>query len=329
MVELGARALVTDADGPDKPWEAAADLAALLASGVQLDADKQAFIKIAQGTLLGGDTKAFQASDDDRLLYGLVPGTNVDDVVQINAQGFRGGDFTLEKPAGTYRIAVLGDSNGFGWWVAQEAVLASVLEKSLNAEGGRAMEVYNFSVPGYCPTQEAALLEDTVLDYAPDLVVVAFTTNDRSFGADGGLLRRYAGTGSYALDLMYFDYLARREAGGAPTVLHKGYGDIAALSEEHDFPVLVALIPPAPSSPSEMAFYREAGEVAMGLGLEVLDLADTFAGPEAATLFDDPVHLSAAGHALMAAALHDWISTRETALEPVTGAVRSEEDLRE
>ena len=59
-------------------------------------------------------------SDNPRLRFELRPGGAVRAEVdyRVNAEGLRGAETTLEKPAGVRRVAVLGDSIAFGYWVA-------------------------------------------------------------------------------------------------------------------------------------------------------------------------------------------------------------------
>ena len=52
----------------------------------------------------------------------------------ISSAGLRNPEVPVAKPAGVRRIAVLGDSIAFGYWVAEEQVFARQLERML---GGR------------------------------------------------------------------------------------------------------------------------------------------------------------------------------------------------
>ena len=56
-------------------------------------------------------------------------------VVHINAQGTRGPEFPMEKPAGTFRILSLGDSRTFGWGLADEETYSRKVEQLLNDYG--------------------------------------------------------------------------------------------------------------------------------------------------------------------------------------------------
>jgi len=121
-------------------------------------------------------------SDNPRLRFELRPGGAVRAEVEyhVNELGLRGPETTLEKPPGVRRVAVLGDSIAFGYWVSDEQGFARQLETLLNAPGGGAgrVEVLNFGVPGYNLEQEIEALRSKALAFSPDLVVLLFCLND-------------------------------------------------------------------------------------------------------------------------------------------------------
>jgi lysophospholipase L1-like esterase len=104
-----------------------------------------------------------------------------------NALGYRDVDHPVKKPAGVYRIVVLGDSVGAGLKVERyEDTFPSLLERRLNAAGLHA-EVINLSVSGYNTQQEVETFRERGLQYAPDLDLVAYTLGDRE-RVDGGIM---------------------------------------------------------------------------------------------------------------------------------------------
>ena len=113
-----------------------------------------------------------------RLLFDLRPGAGVRAEVdyRINRFGMRNPEVAEEKPAGARRIAVLGDSIAFGYWVADEQAFPRQLEAMLG--GPSRVEVLDFGVPGYNLEQEIETLRVKALRFAPDVVVVAFCLND-------------------------------------------------------------------------------------------------------------------------------------------------------
>jgi len=95
----------------------------------------------------------------------------------INNAGFRGKDFIIEKRPGTLRIAILGDSVGYGYSVPLEQTFASLVEQKLSAQGHQT-EVLNFSVNGYSTAAELELYKVRVREYRPDIIVLAYVLND-------------------------------------------------------------------------------------------------------------------------------------------------------
>jgi hypothetical protein len=97
----------------------------------------------------------------------------------INSQGLRDYEYTRRKEPGTFRIVGVGDSSLFGWGVPIEDGGLKVLERRLNEKSrARKFEVINFAVPGYNTAMEAETFVQKCLEYAPDLVLLNFNTND-------------------------------------------------------------------------------------------------------------------------------------------------------
>lgn len=122
----------------------------------------------------------------DFLQFELIPG--LDTVLYgrrftINGRGMRDRDYTVTKPEGTFRIALLGSSIDMGWGVGNDETYENLLEDWLNDHArrrgiDRRFEVLNFAVAAYGPLQRYALLGRKVEAYAPDLVIYSATTLD-------------------------------------------------------------------------------------------------------------------------------------------------------
>jgi lysophospholipase L1-like esterase len=85
------------------------------------------------------------------------------------------------KPAGEFRIVVLGDSYTVGGQVPYEQTFPEVLERDLRDAGYSNVRVINAGVGGYTTFNEAGLLREDLSWLQPDLVVVAsFLGNDIS-----------------------------------------------------------------------------------------------------------------------------------------------------
>lgn len=101
--------------------------------------------------------------------------------VQINSAGQRDRERTKAKPADTIRIAVIGDSYAEAFQVPVEQAFWAVMEEQLrtiNPVPGKQIEVLNFGVSGYGTAAELITLREHVWDYAPDIVLLAVTTNN-------------------------------------------------------------------------------------------------------------------------------------------------------
>jgi lysophospholipase L1-like esterase len=95
-----------------------------------------------------------------------------------NRYGFRGPEPALAKPAGTFRIAVIGDSFTMGEGVADDETYVARLEQRLAETNGRRFEVLNLGLSGLNLRQSLALRLPTALRFDPDLLVYGFTIND-------------------------------------------------------------------------------------------------------------------------------------------------------
>jgi lysophospholipase L1-like esterase len=104
--------------------------------------------------------------------------------VQCNSRGLRDTEHDYQKPVGTRRIVVLGDSFVWGYGVEMEEMFSKQLERKLgeldgSGDGSDARwETINLGVNGYSTVQELVRLETEGLRYQPDWVVLMFCHND-------------------------------------------------------------------------------------------------------------------------------------------------------
>lgn len=87
---------------------------------------------------------------------------------RIDGHGFRGGEVAPQKPAGTVRIACLGQSETFGLYETEGGEWPARLQARLGATA----EVVNASVVGLGRAGRAAYLDARVLPLRPDVVVL-------------------------------------------------------------------------------------------------------------------------------------------------------------
>jgi hypothetical protein len=116
----------------------------------------------------------FKPNED--YLWGGIP-------VHIDSRGFRTQEFTIPKPANTFRILNIGDSVAFGWDVHQEETYGKQLERLLNqSDPSKHYEVINAGIPGWNPEDERNFLSGEGLQYQPDLVILDLTIVNDIYG---------------------------------------------------------------------------------------------------------------------------------------------------
>ncbi len=150
-------------------------LALLISSALALGVGEVAF------RIAGVSNPNFYGPDPDRG-WVLIPNTTGlwtkegRAEIRINANGMRGPEIAAQKPPGTFRIAVLGDSCVEALQVPEEQTFAKLLEQELAACPAvrTKIEALNFGVSGYGTAQELLALRTQVAPFQPDLVLLAF-----------------------------------------------------------------------------------------------------------------------------------------------------------
>lgn len=220
-----------------------------------------------------GNITSFQRSDNPLLGYEYKPNFREDTpaagsaslvFASINSDGLRDIERSVEKPPGTRRVILLGDSVVSGHGTPDlDHTISRRLEAHLQDDR---IEVLNVSVCGYNTRAEVELLRTKGLKYEPDLVVLVFTSNDYEDANAGGDVAKYGGTMSGHQALMMLcvhSSLVRsaavqlgllrlgdtidvqrwhRDAMGTKNVV-EGLRVLQQLSVEHGFPVIVAVWP--------------------------------------------------------------------------------------
>ena len=148
-------------------------------------------IKVSNEHAEGFNNTNHMASDNPILVYEPIPNTRVQydgywvklnrtTIETVNSDGFRGRDYSVDKPKGVYRIVVLGDSFTEGPGVNDNETFSYYLEQMLNALNisGKKFEVLNLGVGGYNTLQEVERLRVKGLKYNPNLVIIAHHASD-------------------------------------------------------------------------------------------------------------------------------------------------------
>ena len=100
-----------------------------------------------------------------------------------NSLGFRDDETTLEKPAGVFRILVLGDSFTVGANVEQAAAWPQVLERLLNNKAKQPIEVVNAGTGGFDPFHYAQFVSNYAADLSPDFILLGFFVGNDTYSA--------------------------------------------------------------------------------------------------------------------------------------------------
>jgi lysophospholipase L1-like esterase len=113
-------------------------------------------------------------------------------LVRINSLGLRGKEISRQKPEGTKRIVVFGDSFVFGLGVDEEHIFTTHLESFLNARSPDVQyEVVNMGVTGYSTDQEYILLQELGMRLFPDVVILVSCDNDFLANTQNFVYKRY------------------------------------------------------------------------------------------------------------------------------------------
>lgn len=235
-----------------------------------------------------------------------------------NGLGMRDRPYAVAKPPDTIRIALVGDSIGAGWGVADadgfEPRLERALDERSRSASGPAVEVLNFAVPGHSPGQRWDNFTRHGWAMGTDLVLYEATLADTGWDERRlrGLLARGIGWDSPL-------YRATLEQAGVrpgePAEAYKNplrrlrwallggvYRGIVNDCRERGVPAVWVLVPRVgkAADPAQrdrlLGLARESGFSA------VIDLSGAFDGIAAADLAIDPAdyHPNARGHAILA-----------------------------
>jgi lysophospholipase L1-like esterase len=248
--------------------------------------------------------------------------------ISINSEGRRDKQVPLKKPAGTYRIAILGDSVAFGARVEAKDDFATQVEWTLNARSqSLRYEVLNFGVPGYGTWQELSVLQERALAYEPDLVVLAFVMNDiydnNQAGRSGYLnMTRVQGVAKFLREHSAFYRWMREKVLSveAQVALRDPCtgGDLAFCwdttqrlldqvvdtTRQHNVKLVLLVFPIrsqtlAPDPTIEVRYQQVIARYARDKGVPTVDLLKAFTDNQDQELFVDDYHPTEVGHSIV------------------------------
>ena len=248
--------------------------------------------------------------------------------IRINAFGMRSDPVTAAKPAGTFRVLVLGDSTAFGGTYLDQAVIyTSRLRQALSERaGGRPVEVLNAAVNGWGPFHELGYL-DTFGDFDCDLALITLPYGD-VFRPLTGLSTKPFPSAAHppflALQEVLLHLMWRiREAsdGATPEARNdvqgqrgvRAYATLAQRLAAGGADVLVEVLPTPPAGVRSEVRPRErqwVDALTAAVGVPVGFPVGLFA--EVPRPYFDFIHLDTAGHARYA----EWLADRVSTLSP-------------
>jgi hypothetical protein len=252
-----------------------------------------------------------------------------------NELGMRDRSYAVSKPAGTFRIALTGDSIGVALGVSEGRGFEPLLERSLaerSARGGGPMvEVLNFALPGRSPGQRWDHFQRIGWAMNPDFVL--FEATDADLGWDHRRLAELLPRGIGWETTLYGDILKRVTARPGATsteyalalrpfrweLLAAAYRAVAADCRVRGVPCVWVLIPRV-GRPVDADEHQRLIEAARAAGFTaVLDISDAFDAVDPADLAIHPsdFHPNAEGHAILAGRL-------EQALWPLLAPITSQ-----
>ncbi len=230
--------------------------------------------------------------------YELIPSQQVEykGVIQsTNRFGMRDREYERIKPAGTFRVALLGDSHSKGSGVQDSETFENVVEDRLNREhvNGRItqFEILNFSVGGYGPLCRLATLEQKVFDFGPDAVIyegiddLTWIVNELANAADREIEIPFERVSTIVKEAGVVKGTPRivaeqRIKPRAEELLRWVYARFAESCRTRGVAALATFLPRPESLPEERALLAKQMKLAQESGLEVFDISEAYSGIE-------------------------------------------------
>jgi D-alanyl-lipoteichoic acid acyltransferase DltB (MBOAT superfamily) len=245
--------------------------------------------------------------------------------VRLNSLGMRDREYAREKPADTYRIAILGTSYVVGLGVAEDRTFEALVEERLNRERtpstGLRYEILNLGVGGYRTAQRLMAMEEKAFPLDPDAII--FTVHE----TDPQSLKDLSDAARKGIPIPYAPLADMVEKAGVKKGTPEAVAErrlkpvgmevngwiyreaVRACRERGIVPYWFFL----PTTLKEQGWgedHERMRALAEEAGFEILDLADLYAGRDsrAYRLGDWDHHLNAEGHELVADLLYRAIA---------------------
>lgn len=110
----------------------------------------------------------------------------------INNHGFRGPDFEASKPPGVFRILCLGASSTYGYLNGDSDTYPAILRRLFRENrSDLSVEIVNCGITHMNTSNVLAMLEQELLEYAPDLITLYTGYNDATWPLDETALQAF------------------------------------------------------------------------------------------------------------------------------------------
>lgn len=235
--------------------------------------------------------------------------------VETNSYGFFDREHSLNKPSGTQRIAILGDSVTRGWGIPMDERYSTLLENDLNEQSQQHIEVMNFAVTAYSMPQIFDVAMEKVPPFHPDVYVLALTqlsgsiswgsritelvkeNRDLKYDIFRDLVKNAGLKRDDTPELSQQKLLAYRVS-----TLRKLLLLIKENTEQHSAKTVVVLLPGVEDRNIISIRFHALREALQGTGIPVIDITDTFDNVDidAMRVNWHDVHPNAAGQRMIA-----------------------------
>lgn len=243
---------------------------------------------------------------------------------RTNRWGMRDRDYEKTKPAGTYRIAMLGSSHALGAGVEVDETFPSLLEKYLNdggrGSGYRSFELLNFANAGDSILRRLVRFQKNALDFDLDAVVDMSVTDERHLTIRQlriAVRSRTPDIHPRLLDVirraevtpeMSNDEIERRLGPYGDGIVGWAYRELALTAERHNVEVIVFVLPRVDDTDAVyLDEWRKLSKSGQDAGLTMVGLGGVYGSinkRSSLKLASWDWHPNAKGHALIAGRLY-------------------------
>lgn len=248
----------------------------------------------------------------------------------INSSGFRGRERRITKPASASRVAFLGDSFTLGIGVRDDDTLPAQFERAMR-QRHPGLQALNFGISDSSTPRQIELLENQVVRFQPDVVILVLFLNDvgrrgtTEFLTSGKMFARFrrrsfflnALIGSFEAAHLHEEMVEHYRSGYFDG--HQGWEAVKAaiqkgreLSVARDFEWVVALYPVLYRLDEQYPFdevHRAIARFCQSAHIPFVDLLDSLRGQRDLDLWVHRTdqHPNERAHALAAAWLADRV----------------------